>query len=65
MIHISTYIYLSNGVYIIHEQMFLFIGILAARGGWRSAGKNALVGGILLAAIEGIYICVCVYYVFL
>mmetsp|Transcript_6568 Transcript_6568/g.6698 ORF Transcript_6568/g.6698 Transcript_6568/m.6698 type:complete len:219 (-) Transcript_6568:92-748(-) len=33
-------------------------GILAARGGWRSAGKNALVGGILLAAIEGLNIAV-------
>lgn len=34
------------------------IGILAIRGGLKSAGKNALVGGVLLAAIEGLNIAV-------
>ena len=29
-------------------------GVLAARAGPRAAGKNALIGGILLAAIEGL-----------
>jgi hypothetical protein len=33
-------------------------GILAIRGGLKSAGKNALVGGVLLAAIEGLNIAV-------
>lgn len=32
---------------------FLTGGTLAARGGWKSAGRNALFGGILLAVIEG------------
>lgn len=29
-------------------------GLLAARAGWRQAGKNAIVGGVLLALIEGL-----------
>ena len=29
-------------------------GVLAARGGWRAAGKSAAIGGILLAVIEGV-----------
>jgi len=33
---------------------FLTGGVLAARGGWKSAGRNALVGGVLLAIIEGV-----------
>ena len=33
-------------------------GILAIRGGLKSAGKNAVVGGVLLAAIEGLNIAV-------
>jgi len=32
---------------------FLTGGVLAARGGWKSAGRNALFGGVLLAIIEG------------
>ena len=36
----------------------MMVGILAARGGLKSAGKNALVGGVLLAAIEGLNIAV-------
>jgi len=28
-------------------------GLLAARAGWKAAGKNALIGGVLLAFIEG------------
>jgi hypothetical protein len=26
---------------------------LAARAGWKAAGKNAIIGGVLLALIEG------------
>lgn len=37
--------------------MFM-LGILAMRGGLKSAGKNAAVGGVLLAAIEGLNIAV-------
>ncbi|KAF4676872.1 Mitochondrial import inner membrane translocase subunit Tim17-A [Perkinsus chesapeaki] len=33
---------------------FLTGGVLAARGGWKTASKNAVVGGILLAIIEGV-----------
>jgi len=33
---------------------FLTGGVLAARGGWKSAGRNAMVGGVLLAIIEGV-----------
>ena len=29
-------------------------GILAARAGLKAAGKSALVGGVILAAIEGL-----------
>lgn len=29
-------------------------GILAARAGWKAIGRNAAVGGVLLAAIEGV-----------
>eukprot|EP00811_Abedinium_folium_P006292 NODE_15791_length_1030_cov_5.820598.p1 GENE.NODE_15791_length_1030_cov_5.820598~~NODE_15791_length_1030_cov_5.820598.p1 ORF type:complete len:164 (-),score=50.31 NODE_15791_length_1030_cov_5.820598:434-925(-) len=32
---------------------FLTGGVLASRGGWKAAGKNAVVGGVLLAIIEG------------
>jgi len=32
-------------------------GVLAARGGWRAASRSAAVGGILLAMIEGLNIC--------
>lgn len=28
-------------------------GILAARAGWKAMGKNAIIGGVLLAMIEG------------
>lgn len=31
-------------------------GVLAARGGWRAASRSALVGGVLLAMIEGLQI---------
>jgi len=31
-------------------------GVLAARGGWRAAGRSAAVGGVLLAMIEGLNI---------
>ena len=31
-------------------------GVLAARGGWRAAGRSAAVGGVLLAMIEGLQI---------
>lgn len=33
-------------------------GILAARAGIKAAGKSALVGGVILAAIEGLNILV-------
>lgn len=33
-------------------------GILAARAGLKAAGKSALVGGVILAAIEGLNILV-------
>jgi hypothetical protein len=33
-------------------------GLLAARAGLKAAGKNALVGGVILAAIEGLQIVV-------
>eukprot|EP00450_Noctiluca_scintillans_P009236 CAMPEP_0194499954 /NCGR_PEP_ID=MMETSP0253-20130528/16095_1 /TAXON_ID=2966 /ORGANISM="Noctiluca scintillans" /LENGTH=215 /DNA_ID=CAMNT_0039341759 /DNA_START=53 /DNA_END=698 /DNA_ORIENTATION=- len=33
---------------------FLTGGVLAARGGWKSASRNAVVGGVLLAIIEGV-----------
>lgn len=33
---------------------FLTGGVLAARGGWRQAGKNACMGGVILAIIEGV-----------
>lgn len=33
-------------------------GILAARAGWKAMGKNALIGGFLLAMIEGLGILV-------
>jgi len=29
-------------------------GVLALRGGWRSAFRNAVIGGVLLAIIEGV-----------
>lgn len=29
-------------------------GVLAARGGWRAAGKSAAIGGVILAVIEGV-----------
>lgn len=31
-------------------------GVLAARGGWRAAGRNAAIGGLLLGMIEGLNI---------
>ena len=31
-------------------------GVLAARGGWRAAGRSAAFGGVLLAMIEGLNI---------
>ena len=31
-------------------------GVLAARGGWRAAGRSAAFGGVLLAMIEGLQI---------
>lgn len=33
---------------------FLTGGVLAARGGWKQAGKNAVMGGLILAVIEGV-----------
>merc|ERR1719420_432237 len=33
---------------------FLTGGVLAARGGWKAASKNAVIGGVLLAIIEGV-----------
>jgi len=33
---------------------FLTGGILAARAGWKSAGKSAVIGGIILGVIEGV-----------
>ncbi len=33
---------------------FLTGGVLAARGGWKAASRNAVVGGVLLAIIEGV-----------
>lgn len=33
---------------------FLTGGVLAARGGWKAASKNAAIGGVLLAIIEGV-----------
>eukprot|EP00397_Hematodinium_sp_SG-2012_P018089 GEMP01018515.1.p2 GENE.GEMP01018515.1~~GEMP01018515.1.p2 ORF type:complete len:221 (+),score=50.66 GEMP01018515.1:46-708(+) len=33
---------------------FVTGGVLAARGGVKSAGRNALIGGVLLALIEGV-----------
>lgn len=33
---------------------FMTGGVLAARGGWKAAGRNAVVGGALLAIIEGV-----------
>ncbi|CAD7946377.1 unnamed protein product [Amoebophrya sp. A120] len=33
---------------------FLTGGILAARAGWKQAGKNAVVGGVILTCIEGV-----------
>merc|ERR1719161_2187183 len=32
---------------------FLTGGVLASRGGWKAAGRNAVIGGVLLAIIEG------------
>lgn len=31
-------------------------GLLALRGGWRSASKQAVIGGVLLAIIEGVMV---------
>jgi import inner membrane translocase subunit TIM17 len=33
---------------------FLTGGVLAARGGWKAASKQAVIGGVLLAIIEGV-----------
>jgi len=33
---------------------FLTGGVLASRGGWKAAGRNAVIGGVLLAIIEGV-----------
>jgi len=33
---------------------FMTGGVLAARGGWKAAGRNAVIGGVLLAIIEGV-----------
>mmetsp|Transcript_124613 Transcript_124613/g.348990 ORF Transcript_124613/g.348990 Transcript_124613/m.348990 type:complete len:199 (+) Transcript_124613:125-721(+) len=33
---------------------FLTGGVLAARGGWKVASRNAVIGGVLLAIIEGV-----------
>lgn len=33
---------------------FLTGGVLAARGGWKAASRNAAIGGVLLAIIEGV-----------
>lgn len=33
---------------------FITGGVLAMRGGWRAASRNAVVGGVLLAIIEGV-----------
>jgi len=33
---------------------FLTGGALAARGGWKAASRNAVIGGVLLAIIEGV-----------
>eukprot|EP00929_Paragymnodinium_shiwhaense_P122640 TRINITY_DN95568_c0_g1_i1.p1 TRINITY_DN95568_c0_g1~~TRINITY_DN95568_c0_g1_i1.p1 ORF type:complete len:230 (-),score=52.61 TRINITY_DN95568_c0_g1_i1:291-899(-) len=33
---------------------FLTGGVLAARGGWKAASRNAVIGGVLLAIIEGV-----------
>jgi hypothetical protein len=33
---------------------FLTGGVLAARGGWKAASRNAVVGGVLLGIIEGV-----------
>lgn len=33
---------------------FLTGGFLAARGGWKAASRNAVIGGVLLAVIEGV-----------
>jgi import inner membrane translocase subunit TIM17 len=33
---------------------FLTGGVLAARGGWKAASKNAVIGGVLLGIIEGV-----------
>lgn len=31
-------------------------GLLALRGGWRNAGRQAVIGGVLLAVIEGVMV---------
>merc|ERR1719498_1577713 len=33
---------------------FLTGGVLASRGGWKAASRNAVIGGVLLAIIEGV-----------
>eukprot|EP00927_Polykrikos_kofoidii_P030727 TRINITY_DN26454_c0_g1_i1.p1 TRINITY_DN26454_c0_g1~~TRINITY_DN26454_c0_g1_i1.p1 ORF type:complete len:206 (+),score=32.88 TRINITY_DN26454_c0_g1_i1:97-714(+) len=33
---------------------FLTGGVLAARGGWKAASRSAVIGGVLLAIIEGV-----------
>merc|ERR1711865_1312912 len=33
---------------------FMTGGVLAARGGWKAASRNAVIGGVLLAIIEGV-----------
>merc|ERR1711865_892741 len=33
---------------------FLTGGVLAARGGWKAASRNAVIGGVLLSIIEGV-----------
>jgi len=33
---------------------FLTGGVLAARGGWKAASRNAVIGGVLLGIIEGV-----------
>jgi len=37
---------------------FMTGGVLAMRAGWKAAGKNAVIGGVLLAMIEGLGIMV-------
>lgn len=49
-----SYLYARDDHWNAITSCFMTAGVLSSRSGWKSAGRSAMVGGFLLAFIEGV-----------